>query len=364
MKSVPLIFILAIVSALSIFLMRVGIIDRAPRETVQTLVTPPPPAPTLTPTPQPPTLQLGNGTHVFQTFNNCGPAALSMYLSYWGIEKSQTELGTVLRPYQNPQGDNDDKSVTLSELAGLAPEYDLNAYHRPGGSIDMAKRFLAAGIPVITRTLLHADDDIGHFRLLKGYDDTLREFTQDDSLQGRSLKYGYDRYLQLWKAYNFEYLVMVPDGKSETVHRILGENLDEGVAWRNAVRLSESQLATDPDDVNARFNLSVALYHTGDYSRSVAEYERVQPRLPWRTLWYQSEPVLSYYALGRDDDVLRITESVISNQNRAYSELYILRGNIFRKRGNPEAARSEFEKAVLYNRNLKEAKEALDSLRI
>jgi hypothetical protein len=75
------------------------------------------------PTPSTPLLEtppatkiLDNNYHVFQTFNNCGPAALSMLLSYYGINISQDQLGNELRPYQNPQGDNDDKSVTVAEL--------------------------------------------------------------------------------------------------------------------------------------------------------------------------------------------------------------------------------------------------------
>src|SRR3989344_7915758 len=35
---------------------------------------------------------LENEYHVFQTFNNCGPASLSMIFSYFGINKSQKEL--------------------------------------------------------------------------------------------------------------------------------------------------------------------------------------------------------------------------------------------------------------------------------
>src|SRR3989344_5350984 len=51
------------------------------------------------------------GTQVFQTYNNCGPAALSMALSYYGIKASQHELGDILRPYQQAQGNNDDKTT-------------------------------------------------------------------------------------------------------------------------------------------------------------------------------------------------------------------------------------------------------------
>src|SRR3989344_2491877 len=73
---------------------------------------------------------LNSNYHVFQSFNNCGPAALSMALSYYGINVSQEVLGQALRPYQVPGGNNDDKSVTLEELAEKSKEYNLVPYHR------------------------------------------------------------------------------------------------------------------------------------------------------------------------------------------------------------------------------------------
>src|SRR3972149_669531 len=99
------------------------------------------PTPTLNP---PPTSKILSGNyHVFQSFNNCGPAALSMALSHYGITVSQQELGLALRPYQNPQGDNDDKSVTLEGLAEKAKEYNLIPYHRPNGNMEMVKHAIA-----------------------------------------------------------------------------------------------------------------------------------------------------------------------------------------------------------------------------
>ena len=72
---------------------------------------------------------LENEYHVFQTFNNCGPASLSMVFSYYGINKSQDELGRELRPYQNQQGDNDDKSVTFEELSQKQKNTALQFIH-------------------------------------------------------------------------------------------------------------------------------------------------------------------------------------------------------------------------------------------
>jgi uncharacterized protein len=134
---------------------------------------------------------LENNYHIFQTFNNCGPAALSMLLSYYEINISQKEIGDSLRPYQNNNGDNDDKSVTLDELGIKAKESGLNYYRRPAGNPEIIKSLIASDIPVITRTWLSEDEDIGHFRIIKGYDETQEEFIQDDSYDGKNLRYSY-----------------------------------------------------------------------------------------------------------------------------------------------------------------------------
>lgn len=314
------------------------------------------PTPTLTPSPTPLPIPeaklLVNDYHIFQTFNNCGPAALSMALSYFGLEVSQKDLGEVLRPYQNPQGNNDDKSVTLEEIARKSKEYGLTPYLRPNGDKEVIKKFIASDIPVITRTLLKEGDDIGHFRVIKGYDNATGEFTQDDSLQGHNLTYSYDEFMNLWKPYAYEYLVLIPSGKDDIAKSIIGENIDEQMAWQTAIDNARSVLATDPTDMYARLNLSVGLYHTGDYEGAIREFETVETRLPFRTLWYQIEPIMAYYKSGSYDEALSRIEKILSNQNRAYSELYIIRGKIYENQGKSDEARAEYDKALVYNKNI------------
>lgn len=310
----------------------------------------------------PQTKILHNDYHVFQTFNNCGPAALSMALSYYQINKTQEELGQILRPYQNPLGDNDDKSVTLDELAGYAKENGFITYHRPNGNIDMVRQLLTYDIPVITRTWLNNKDDIGHYRVIKGYDDQTKQLLQDDSLQGSNIWYAYDEFNQLWKKFNYEYLILVPSQKEEAVKHILGENVDPFTAWSKAASNARDILNQNPNDIDTRFNLSVALYHISDYENAVLEYEKIESELPFRTLWYQIEPILAYYELNRFDKVITITNQILNNHNRAYSELYIVRGDVFKKQGDLIKAKEEYQKAVFYNQNLQKARDALNSI--
>lgn len=288
--------------------------------------------------------------HYFQTFNNCGPATLAMVVNYYGIDRTQIELGNELRPYQNAVGDNDDKSVTLRELAVKGEELGLLAYHRPVGSIELLQQLTAQGIPVLTRTWTKVDEDIGHYRVVTGYDDTKKVIIQDDSLQGKDIAIPYSDFLTIWEKFNYEYLVLVETDKKEIAESIIGADTDEQYSWQRAEKYATESLKNDPENIYARFNLSVALYHLGEYQSSVEEYEAVADMLSQRTLWYQLEPLLAYYKLGQYDTVLSHVNSILSNSNRAYSELYFLRGLIYQEQGEGAAATAEFELAKKYNR--------------
>jgi len=300
--------------------------------------------------------------HYFQTFNNCGPASLAMVLSYFDINRTQQQLGNELRPYQLASGDNDDKSVTLEELAAKGEELGLVAYHRPVGDIELLKTFLANGIPVLTRTWTKVDEDIGHYRVVKGFDESQGVIIQDDSLQGKNLSFSYSDFLLMWEKFSYEYVVLVEPNRVTVAEAILGEDVDRRVAWQKAVGEARDTLAVDPNNIYSRFNLSVALYYTGDLEGAIAEFERVETSLPFRTLWYQIEPLLAYQELGRYGELLPRIANILENGNRAYSELYQIRGEIYLDQGNMEAARREFELALVYNENFESAREALENI--
>lgn len=306
-------------------------------------------SPTPTPNPLPLFYEIPLQTHVFQSFNNCGPATLSMALSYVGISIDQSKLGQILRPYQIPGGDNDDKSVTLAEVADHAETYGLTSYLRPNGTIEKLEQFIANDIPVVTRTWLKPTEDIGHYRVIRGYDKNSKELIQDDSLQGKNLRYSFDEFNTLWQPFNYEYLVIVPESKKEIAERILGDELSDTTAWANAKIRIKNELSKNPQNWHLKFALSRIHYYLGNYSESMSYFNAVENQLSFRTLWYQMEPLLVMYELKDYNRILDTSERILNNQNRAYSELYILRGKIFQERGQIDLARTEYEKAVFYN---------------
>lgn len=301
--------------------------------------------------------------HEGQTFNNCSSVGLLIALSHWGIKDSQKDIAEATRPWNNAKGDNDDKSVTLYELAAYArSKHGLIAYVRPNGDIELLKKFIANDIPVVARALMYPKDDIAHYRVVHGYDDEKGIIIQTDSIEGRDKTYTYENWMHMWKDFNYSYLIVVPPEKKALVESILGEEASERVAWQNAKERAERALAADPNDKFARYNLLTANYYLGDYAGAVREFEKVEGDISRRALWYQMEPIDAYFQLGNYERVISLADSVINAENKAVSELYVLKGRIYQSRGELEAARAEYEEAILYNKHLQSAQDALASL--
>src|SRR3990170_3221839 len=172
-----------------------------------------------------------NQYHTYQTFNNCGPATLSMILNWYGVKASQSELGDKMRPYQIPSGDNDDKTIFTYEFTEWAQKYGLKAVDRRNGDIETLKRFTANGIPVVVKTWLHLNEDIGHFRIVRGFNEEAQVIIQDDSYEGPNRRISYFDFLSMWQPFNYDYIIVYTSEQKDLVEAILGEEFDEKIAW-------------------------------------------------------------------------------------------------------------------------------------
>ena len=305
---------------------------------------------------------LENPRHIYQSFNNCGPATLSMMLSWYGQDVSQKELGDKMRPFQNPEGDNDDKTIFTYEFVDWAKKYGFESIGRINGDIELLKTFTTNGIPVVVKTWLKVGEDIGHFRIVRGYDESKQIIIQDDSYDGPNKKISYFDFLSMWQPFNYNYMIIFTKEQKDLVEAIISSEIDENVAWKNALDRAKMEGELSPENVYPPFNMSTAYYHLGDYQNSASAFEKVESRLPRRMLWYQIEPIQAYKELGNYERVFQITDNILNSGNRAYSELYQIRGEIFLSQGNKEKAREQFELAILYNENFEPAKKSLESL--
>lgn len=133
------------------------------------------PTPTPTPTPLPNNVLLEPMNYQAQTFNNCGPASIAIILGYYDLWITQHQVNEQVQPGPSP-----------CQIADYAPQHGLMArpYESPP-SVEPIRALLANGIPVIANQQLEPGSDIGHYRVVKGYDDTTREFISDDPLQSK-----------------------------------------------------------------------------------------------------------------------------------------------------------------------------------
>lgn len=323
------------------------------------------PSPTLTPKPKlakepRSSYSISVLYHVFQTFNNCGPATLAMILNYWGEDTNQQILGLQMRPHQNALGINDDKSVFAFEFITFSNKYGYEAIARPNGTIEMLKKFMANDIPVVVRTWLHPNEDIGHFRIVRGFDEANKTILQNDSYEGKDLNYTYDTFLDMWQPFNYGYIVVYPKEKQELVSEILGSELDEKTAWENSI----TRAIVEGSNPYSLFNQSVANYYLENYQEAVLKFEQAEKGLPPRMLWYQLEPILSYQKVGNNNRVFALINSILLSGNGGFAELYQIRGHVYRTLGENDLAKADFEKAYFYNSNLISAKEEAEELSI
>ena len=202
----------------------------------------PPPTPTPTPTP-PIRFTLSGLRHEPQGWNNCGPTTLAMALSYWGRGETQYDCAVVLKP------DAEDKNVSPWEMEAYARELGLGALVRVGGTRERLKALVRAGFPVIVETwyVRDARDQLGHYRLVVGYDDELQEFLTYDSLHGPDESIGYRELDELWRVYNRTYLIVYGIDKQDLLVSILESDLDDAGMYERALETARAEAGSLPE---------------------------------------------------------------------------------------------------------------------
>lgn len=292
--------------------------DATPTSVEATASIMPSATPTLTPSPTPiPDQVLLDGIrHEYQQFNNCGPANLSMALSYWGWDGNQSDTGSYLR-YSTY-----DKNVMPNEMQSfVADNTNLQALTRVGGDLQTIKKLLAAGFPVVIEKGYDPPDDdwMGHYLTLNGYDDIQGIFTAQDSLIMPDFPLPYDVVDQRWRDFNHVYLVVYPLNRAGELEKVIGPQIDPKANYEHAVQNARQEIEelSGRDLYFAWFNLGSNLVALEDYSGAAAAYDQAftlypsipEDERPWRVMWYQDGPYAAYYHEGRYEDVINLANT-------------------------------------------------------
>jgi tetratricopeptide (TPR) repeat protein len=314
-----------------------------------------------------PSVKLTDLSHMWQTWNNCGPATLAMNLSYYGSTLSQADVGAALRFYE------DDKNVGPEEMAAFARSQGFNALVRINGDADRLRLLLSNSIPVLLETWHEPepDDGMGHYRLLVGYEDAAREWIAYDSYDSRGIdpdqpyagiRVPYDELDRLWSVFNRTYVLIYTDEFAPAVEGILGRELDDAAMWQRALEHAWAKTQERPDDPFAWFNLGSDLVTLGQFESAAAAYDHArQIGLPWRMLWYQFGPFQAYYETARYQEVVALTDATIKTTS-SIEEIYYWRGMALKAQGDVPGARQAWQRALELNPNYAEAEAVLANL--
>lgn len=302
---------------------------------------PPPQIPTTTPTqtPFPSSVLLTGITCERQFMNNCGPATLSMYLSYYDWGKDQLTAAAVLKP------NSKDVNVMPYEMVDFVNKYTpQHALWRYGGDLQTIKALLNAGFPVMIEKgfetyTLRSEGWMGHYNLVVGYDDKRMVFTVQDSYLMSYAPWGgeipqelwdsfigfdfsYNELEQAWQSFNYVFIVVYPPEKEYEVLNALGPLASDKEACRIAYEraLKETSLLTDVrDKFFAWFNAGTSLECLHDYSSAATAFDTAfgiypdieQNSRPYRILWYETGPYPAYYYSERYQDVIQLADQTL-----------------------------------------------------
>jgi tetratricopeptide (TPR) repeat protein len=326
------------------------------------------PTPTLTatqtpsPTPIPNSVKLEGVVWQNQKIynNNCGPANLSMALSYWGWDVDQSVTAAWLKP--NPE----DRNVMPYEMVDyIESQTDLSVVLRLGGDLDLIKKFIAAGFPVLIERG-YVDEVpqggwMGHYNVITGYDEEKQVFIIQDSYVSPDYKNSYSKIEEHWQEFNYVYLIIYPDKYENKVYSILGPHADETYNLEHTTQkaLEETTTKTGLERFFAWFNYGSGLRRLNDYFGAARAFDKAYAILEdefngvytlYRIIWYRTDPYFAYYYTERYQDVIDLATLTRSYSFRpGIEETWVWQGRAKYKLGDVEGAIEDFRTALKWH---------------
>ena len=379
-----------------------------PTSTLTPTITPIPTelaTPTVTSTPPPNSVILSNIPFVNQSnrYNYCGPANLAMALEYWGWQgnpgstlEPRDQIAAVAKPGVNDPSlnfidrGNTDVNVMPYELVDFVNETTTyKALFRYGGDLDLLKRLIAAGFPVITEKGIYEplspDYTVqwgGHYSFTTGYDDNLQEFVWQDSYLpeptsvGKNSRASYMDYINNWRAFNYVFIVVYQPERESELYQVLGNWADESWAAQKALDTAEQEIASLKLDGNdlffAMFNKVTSLVNlqNPEYGQAAAAYDEANSYynnqliqlddkpIPYRIMWYQTAPYFAYYYSGRYQDIIDLANKNLSERivlPRTLEESWFWRARAEYALGEFGNAFADMRQALHYHPNFQPA---------
>ena len=275
--------------------------------------------PTLTPTPPPVVVRLEGVKYEDQhnRYNYCGPANLSMALTFWGWEGNRDVVGDAVKT------NTDDKNVMPYELQDFVISQGYGMIIRLGGEIELVQHLVAAGFPVLAEKGYYTYDMtgrygwLGHYQFVTGYDQGKGVLVVQDTYieGGENHEFAYADFTGGWRAFDYLFMVVYPLDREAEVVTLLGDWANEDWAARHALEIAQAEVQrlAGIDQYFAAFNIGTSHVNLREYIDAAYAYDYAfqlyaamgeDDLRPYRMLWYQTGPYFAYYYSGRYQDVI------------------------------------------------------------
>jgi len=300
-----------------------------------------------------------------QDWNNCGPANITMALSYYGWTRDQAYAASFIRP------NDEDKNVSPHELVSFVNEQsDINALVRMGGDLDLLRTLVDNEFPVIIERshMFEGYAWLGHYQTIVGYSDPQNIFFIYDTFLGTGEGNNgtietYQEVDEGWQAFNRTFIVVYPPGREDHLMQLLDSRANPLMAAEHAFEVAQEEARSDPENSFAWFNMGTSLTELERYQEATVAFDKaIQLGIPWRMLWYQFGPFEANYEVGRYEDILRYVDSNLSNGGEYVEETYYWQARALAAQGETSGAISAVRTALRRNPSYAEAQSFLDQL--
>ncbi len=306
-----------------------------------------------------------------QHWNNCGPATLTMALTYFGLPADQDPAAAWLKPT------SEDGNVSPWQVVEYVNNHlatNIHALVRVGGDLDTLKTLLNNNFPTIIEMGYDPEPQrlgwMGHYLLVTGYDDAAQQINSNDSYLGANQHYSYDHINTFWEHFDNTYIVLYKLDQEQALMNLLGTNADPTQNFLNALEINRQRAVADATDKYAWFNLGTNYVDLADYDSKAYQYAAAafdQARtldLPWRMLWYQFGPYEAYIHTGRYQDVLDLVHTQLSDTGTSQyiEETFYYAGLAREGLGDTDRALQNYNQALTINPNFSPARTARDRL--
>jgi hypothetical protein len=339
-----------------------------------TPITPIQPGPTATPIPSAtPTLTstslpasfLLAGVHYedqHNRYNFCGPANLSMSLTFWGWAGNRDTVGEYVKT------NKDDKNVMPYELQDfvLTQTTGYGALIRYGGDIGLLKKLVAAGFPVVTEKGYFTYDLtgrygwLGHYQFVTGYDEAKGVLVVQDTYvtKGENHEFPYTEFISGWRSFDYLFLIVYSLNREGELLALLGDYADADWSSRHALEIAQAEISTltGSDQFFAAFNAGTSHVYLKEYVDAAYAYDYAfqlyatladDDLRPYRTMWYQTGPYFAYYYSARYQDVIDLANVTFNTVgDDVLEESWYWRGMGELALGSTDAAIADFRESV------------------